>query len=173
MTSENLCNLDKIGQLKSHVTGKEEIQRLLEAARRNLADAGVELISCETRFDSAYKAIMQLALAAMMANGFRPDTSRPGHHMTVIQSLPQTIGLPAVRMAVLDVLRRKRNLTDYSGGWVDEVSMEQCTPKRRICCGMSRHGFRSNGRICCREVNQDVMESVTDFPRVFLVRCAV
>ena len=23
-------------------------------------------------------------------------------------------------------LRRKRNLTDYSGGWVDEVSMEQC-----------------------------------------------
>lgn len=126
MTLENLRNLEKIGQLKSHVTGKEEIQRLLEAARRNLADAGVEVISCETRFDSAYKAIMQLALAAMMANGFRPDTSRPGHHMTVIQSLPQTIGLPTARMAVLDVLRRKRNLTDYSGGWVDEVSMEQC-----------------------------------------------
>ena len=93
MTLENLRNLEKIGQLKSHVTGKEEVQRLLEAARRNLADAGVEVISCETRFDSAYKAIMQLALAAMMANGFRPDTSRPGHHMTVIQSLPQTIGL--------------------------------------------------------------------------------
>jgi len=29
-------------------------------------------------------------------------------------------------MAVLDVLGRKRNLTDYSGGWVDDVSMEQC-----------------------------------------------
>lgn len=126
MTLENLHNLEKIGQLKSHVTSREEIQRLFEAARRNLADAGVDLISGETRFDSAYKAIMQLALAAMMANGFRPDTNRPGHHMTVIQSLPHTIGLSTARMAVLDVLRRKRNLTDYSGGWIDETSMEEC-----------------------------------------------
>lgn len=126
MTLENLKNLEKIGQLKSHSTSREEMQRLLDAARRNLADARVEVISCETRFDSAYKAIMQLALAAMMANGFRPDTSRSGHHMTVIQSLPQTIGLSTARMAVLDVLRRKRNLTDYSGGWIDETSMEQC-----------------------------------------------
>lgn len=126
MTLENLRNLEKIGQLKSHATSSEEIQRLLEAARRNISDAGVDIISCETRFDSAYKAIMQVSLVAMMANGFRPDTSRPGHHMTLIQSLPHTIGLPNARMAVLDVLRRKRNLTDYSGSWVDETSMEQC-----------------------------------------------
>ena len=122
----NLRNLEKIGQLKSHVTSSEEMKRLLEAARRNLADADVDVISNETRFDSAYKAIMQLALAAMMANGFRSDTSRPGHYIRVIQSLPQTIGLPTGKMAVLDVLRRKRNLTDYSGGWIDETSMEQC-----------------------------------------------
>jgi hypothetical protein len=67
----------------------------------------------------------------MLANGFRPDTSRPGHHMTVIQSLPQTIGLSTERMIVLDVLRRKRNLTDYSGGWIDETSMEQCIVEAR------------------------------------------
>src|SRR6266567_5953982 len=121
-----LENLLRIGQLKSHATSGDEVQRLLEAARRNLADAGVDAISCETRFDSAYKAIMQVALVALMANGFRPDTNRPGHHMTVIQSLPKSIGLPNERMVVLDVLRRKRNLTDYSGGWVDETSMEQC-----------------------------------------------
>ncbi len=126
MTLENLHNLEKIGQLKSHETGREEIKRLLEAARRNLADAEVDLISAETRFDSAYNAVMQLALAAIMANGFRPDTNRPGHHMTVIQSLPHTIGLSTGRTAVFDVLRRKRNLTDYSGGWIDETSMEEC-----------------------------------------------
>lgn len=103
MTLENLHNLEKIGQLKSHVTGREEMRRLLEAARRNLADADVDLISAETRFNSAYKAVMQLALVAMMANGFRPDTNRPGHHMTVIQSLPHTIGLSPGRTAVLDV----------------------------------------------------------------------
>jgi hypothetical protein len=37
MTLENLRNLEKIGQLKSHVTSREEVQRLLDAARRNLS----------------------------------------------------------------------------------------------------------------------------------------
>lgn len=123
MTLENLL---KIGQLKSHATSKEEVRRLLASARRNLADAEVEAISTETRFDSAYKAIMQAALVALMANGYRPDTSRPGHHQTTIQSLPTTIGLPNARMVVLDALRRKRNLADYTGDWIDEGLMESC-----------------------------------------------
>ena len=52
---------------------------------------------------------------------------RPGHHMTVLQSLPKTVGLHPERMAVLDTLRRKRNLSDYSGEDVDTVSVAQCT----------------------------------------------
>lgn len=123
MTLENLL---KIGMLKTHETGKDEIKRLLDAASRNIADAGVEAISYETRFDSAYKAIMQAAHAALLANGFRPDTNRPGHHMTVIQSLPKTIGLSNERMIVLDIFRRKRNLSDYTGDWVDPTTMENC-----------------------------------------------
>ena len=123
MTLENLL---KIGQLKPHATGKDEVGKLLRAAQRNIADAEVELISSETRFDSAYKAVMQAALVALMANGFRPDTNRPGHHMTVIQTLPITIGLPSGRMVVLDALRRKRNMADYTGDGVDEITMESC-----------------------------------------------
>lgn len=123
MTLENLL---KIGQLKSHATDATEIQRLLDAARRNLADAHVEAISPETRFDAAYKAIMQAALVALMANGFRPDTNRPGHHMTVLQSLPKTLGLPGERMLILDTLRRKRNLSDYTGEDIDDVSAQNC-----------------------------------------------
>lgn len=123
MTLENLL---KIGQLKSHATDATEIQRLLDAARRNLADAHVETISPETRFDAAYKAIMQTALVALMANGFRPDTNRPGHHMTVVQSLPITLGLPGERMLVLDALRRKRNLSDYTGEDIDDISAQNC-----------------------------------------------
>jgi hypothetical protein len=123
MTLENLL---KIGQLKSHATDAVEIQRLLDAARRNLADAHVEAISPETRFDAAYKAIMQAALVALMANGFRPDTNRPGHHMTVLQSLPKTLGLPGERMLVLDTLSRKRNLSDYTGEDIDDVSAQHC-----------------------------------------------
>jgi len=69
------------------------IKRLLSAARRNIADAHVEEISPENRFDVAYKAIMQLANAALQANGFRTLTSKPGHHMTMIQTLSQTVGM--------------------------------------------------------------------------------
>lgn len=125
-----LENLSKIGQLKAHETDSTEIGRLLDAARRNLNDSNVESISLETRFDAAYKAIMQAALAALMANGYRPDTNRPGHHMTVVQSLTKTIGLPGARVAVLDALRRKRNQSDYTGEGTDETSTESCTQEQ-------------------------------------------
>lgn len=72
-------------------------------------------MSDENRFDAAYKAIMQCALAAMMAGGYRPSTSEAGHHQTLIQSLPLTLGVPNATWVVLDALRRKRNTADYSG----------------------------------------------------------
>ncbi|MFH1044156.1 MAG: DNA-binding protein [Pseudomonadota bacterium] len=122
----SLQNLLKIGQLKAHPPDAAEVQRLLAAAARNLADARVTTISPETRFDAAYKAVMQAALAALMANGYRPDTNRPGHHATVVQGLPLTIGLAPARMTVLDTLRRKRNLSDYTGEDIDDSSTEQC-----------------------------------------------
>jgi len=77
----------RIGRLKPHAPTPQEIQRLLAAVGRNLADARIEAASGETRFDAAYKAIMQLALIAMMASGYRPATSEPGHHQTLISSL--------------------------------------------------------------------------------------
>lgn len=117
-------NLLKIGQIKAHPPDGEEIEQLLNAARRNLRDARVTSISPETRFDAAYKAIMQSALSALMMHGFRPNTNRPGHHMTVVQSLPLTVGLEAKRVAVLDTLRRQRNVADYTGDDVDESTVE-------------------------------------------------
>jgi len=121
-----LQNLLKIGQLKEHLPEAAEVQRLLAAAARNLADARVMSISPETRFDAAYKAIMQAALAALMANGFRPDTNRPGHHVTVVQGLPLTIGLDTARVKVIDALRRTRNLSDYTGEDIDHSSADHC-----------------------------------------------
>ena len=46
--------------------------------------------------------------------------------MTVIQSLPLTIGLSGPRVTVLDTLRRKRNISDYTGEDMDDASMENC-----------------------------------------------
>ena len=114
-----LQNLHKIGRLKEHVATPAEIQRLLAGAERNLADSRVKDISDETRFDAAYKAVMQCALAAMMAGGYRPSTSEPGHHQTMIQSLPLTLGVANDDWVLLDAFRRKRNAVDYSGDLVD------------------------------------------------------
>lgn len=120
----------KIGQLKTHTTDRREVQQLLEAAHRNLADAGVEAISLETRFDAAYRAIMQVALVALLANGYRADSR--GHHQLMIQALPLTIGLSKERLAVLDAMRRKRNAADYLGSDVDQGSVEVCISQARV-----------------------------------------
>ena len=46
--------------------------------------------------------------------------------MTVVQGLPLTIGLSASRVTVLDALRRKRNVSDYTGEDIDDSSAEHC-----------------------------------------------
>ncbi|OGA14244.1 MAG: DNA-binding protein [Betaproteobacteria bacterium RIFCSPLOWO2_02_FULL_63_19] len=109
----------------------ESIGRLLAAAERNLADAQLAGLSAENRFDAAYKAIMQCAMAALQANGYRTLTSRPGHHQTALQTLPLTIGLPKERMIVLDALRKQRNLADYEGDSVPKQTALECFGQAR------------------------------------------
>lgn len=105
------------------------IKRLLQAAERNIADSHVKEISAENRFDAAYKAIMQLANAALQANGYRTLTSKPGHHMTMIQLLSQTIGLDRETVIVLDALRKQRNVADYSGDIVPTSAVDECVAR--------------------------------------------
>ena len=107
------------------------IQRLLEAAQRNIGDAEVEVISNENRFDAAYKAIMQMANAALQANGYRTLSSKPGHHQTMIQTLPKTIGLDTEIMIVLDALRKQRNVADYSGDLIADSAVAECIDQAR------------------------------------------
>jgi hypothetical protein len=116
----SLENLMKIGRLKPHSGSKEDASKLLAAARRNLRETGIPGLSPETRFDLAYKAVMQCGLLALLAHGCRPSTNEPGHHATIIQTLPLTIGLDSERMIVLDKMRRMRNANDYSGDIVSE-----------------------------------------------------
>jgi len=95
------------------------------AARRNFVDAAVTSISPEARFDAAYKAIMQSALAALMARlSARHQPPRSSHNCGARAIL--TIGLDAPRVTVLDTLRCKRNLTDYSGDDIDDSTAEHC-----------------------------------------------
>jgi hypothetical protein len=70
MTLNNLVgkNLEKIP------VDLNAIKRLITAAERNIADSKITAVSTENRFDAAYKAIMQIANAALQANGYRTLT---------------------------------------------------------------------------------------------------
>lgn len=122
----SLANLLKINQLQVHNPSRDAVQRLLEAANRNLADAHITEISAENRFDAAYKCIMQCAMLALWVNGYRTSTSQPGHHQTAIQTLPTTIGLEQTTVIVLDALRKQRNVSDYEGDPISDQAVIEC-----------------------------------------------
>ncbi len=86
-----------------------------------MQDAKLNSISNESRFDLAYKAIMQLANAALQAKGYRVLTSKPGHHQLMLQALPLTVGLDKSNLILLDQLRKQRNAIDYSGDIVSDA----------------------------------------------------
>lgn len=127
MTLQNLLGIS----LDAITPNRETVARLLAAAERNLADAALPALSAENRFDAAYKAIMQCAMVALHANGYRTLTSRPGHHQTAIQTLPQTVNLATEKMIVLDALRKQRNLADYDGDPVPDATVRECIASAR------------------------------------------
>ncbi len=128
MTLENLA---RIGRLKAHVADEREIARLLESADRALRDAEIAQLSTDARLDLAYKGMMQAALAAMLASGYRPATSEPGHHQMMLQALAKTIGATPERVRVLDAFRKARNQSDYHGASVSDAVADECVGEAR------------------------------------------
>lgn len=127
MTLQKLVGIS----LDAVTPSRDTVARLLTAAERNLVDAALPTLSPENRFDAAYKAIMQCAMVALHANGYRTLTSRPGHHQTAIQTLPLTVGLPPDQMVVLDALRKQRNLSDYDGDPVPDSAVRESIASAR------------------------------------------
>jgi hypothetical protein len=108
------------------------IGKLLAAAQRNLADAQLAGLSAENRFDVAYKAVMQLSMVALQANGYRTLTSKPGHHQTAIQTLTISVGVAPAQVIVLDALRKQRNLSDDSGDLITDAVAAECLVSAQV-----------------------------------------
>ena len=53
----------------------------------------------------------------------------------MIQSLPMTLGTTEDVVLVLDALRKKRNLTDYSGELIDPASVHECVMRAEELVG--------------------------------------
>ena len=123
MTLENLL---KIQSLIASQIKRDDVQRLLAAAERNLNDAAITAISDENRFDAAYKCVMQCAMASLLAHGYRTSKSKPGHHQTAIQTLPLTVGLDPKTVVVLNGIRKQRNIADYDGDPISPTAVAEC-----------------------------------------------
>ncbi len=116
MTSAELENLVRIGQLKREAPASAEIEGLVRSGEARLADAGNGALSLESRFDLAYNAAHSLALAALRLRGYRPT-----NRFLVFQLLPHTLGLPAAIGRVLSKCHETRNVAEYEGALdVDE-----------------------------------------------------
>lgn len=87
--------------------------------------------SMETRFDCAYTAIRAVADAALLKQGFRTSTSKPGHHQTTLQCLVHTLDVAPATVRILDSLRKQRNLTDYDGELVTDSLLNECLEQAR------------------------------------------
>lgn len=110
MTSDNLENLAKVGQLKREAVDAREFEGLVRSARVRLADAHNGTLSIESRFDLAYNAAHALALAALRWHGYRSDK-----RYTVFQCIPHTLGLGPEVWRVLALCHERRNLAEYEG----------------------------------------------------------
>ena len=123
MTLQNLLRIDR---LQAHAPARVAVGKLLAGARRNLADARVDALGADNRFDAAYKCVMQCAMLGLWANGYRTSTSQPGPHQTAIQCLALTMGVAKEVVIVLDGLRRQRNINDYAGDPISDAVLASC-----------------------------------------------
>jgi hypothetical protein len=99
------------GWLAAHRPTREEVANLLAIVDRDLHDCQGEGLSADWKFAIAYNALLQSAVAALAAAGYR--AARDAHHYRVLQSLSMTVGLPTDQVRRLDAFRKKRNLSEY------------------------------------------------------------
>lgn len=116
MTSPELENLVKIGQLKREACTPAEFKGLVASGAARLADAANPALARESRFDLAYNAAHALALAALRHRGYRSD-----NRYVAFQALPHTLGVSVATWRVLAKGHERRNLAEYEGALdVDE-----------------------------------------------------
>jgi hypothetical protein len=120
------------GWIRRHETSSEEIANLLAIAGRDIAQCQIPGLGAEWRFDIAYNAALQLAVAALAASGYR--TERQNKHQRSIECLAFTVGLDPKEVNFLDQCRRKRHVAFYDqvGAISDQEANEMIALSKRL-----------------------------------------
>ena len=114
------------GSLQRHKTSPEEVADLLGIVERDLAESQTPGLSNDWRLTIAYNAALQAAKAALAAEGYRVSSSEKGHHYRLIESLRYTVEVPGADVALLQRMKKKRNISDYEvAGAVSEREADE------------------------------------------------
>jgi hypothetical protein len=97
--------------IRRHESSPDEIKNLLAIADRDIGQSQVKGLGPEWRFDIAYNAALQLAVAALAAAGYQAE--RQNKHQRSIEGLAFTLKLSKERVNFLDSCRRKRHVAVY------------------------------------------------------------
>jgi len=112
-------------EVKKHKTSKEEIKNLLALVKRDLKDAGLDGLSSDRRFATAYNAVLQLSKLSIASEGYSVTTR--AHHQKSFEFAEIAIGKESKEfIAYFEYCRRKRNTLDYdrAGVVTEDESME-------------------------------------------------
>lgn len=90
-----------------------------ELVKRDLSDAGIEGLSDDRRFATAYNAVLQLSKMAIACAGYRISTGT-GHHQKTFEAAKTALGPSATKVLTdyFETCRRKRNKIDYDAAEV-------------------------------------------------------
>ena len=110
MSTAQLGNLKKIGQLKQEPPDRKQFDGMIQSARIRLADINAQGLSEAGRFSAAYGAAHSLAVAALRWHGFRPE-----NRFIAFQCLRHTVDLEAGKVRFLGKCHDIRNQAEYEG----------------------------------------------------------
>jgi hypothetical protein len=111
--------------LKAEPPSPNEIANLLSIVVRALADARVDAISDDLRFQAAFSAALTAANIALRASGYRTKV-QSGHHQKIVESLEYTLASDPRLIHKLRTFSRKRNATSYdAAGGVSEQDLAE------------------------------------------------
>jgi hypothetical protein len=100
--------------VQHHRTSKQELDEMRALVARDLADAGVDGLSADRKYATAYNAALQAANMAIACAGYRV-TAKTGHHKITFYSANLALGAGATKYAdYFETCRRKRNVIDYT-----------------------------------------------------------
>ncbi len=111
MVSVSLKQWRDNGWIVEATTTKEDIEHLLEIADRDIAAAQNEALPPEWQLNIAFNAVLQVATAALAANGYRVATK--SHHYHAIESLRYTMRVSDDVVEQCQRFSKKRNVASY------------------------------------------------------------